>query len=494
MPDFESNKEMSKMKCQTSVPLLSAMKSYSGRDIAAFDVPGHKRGQGVAVLNDYFGEGLMKMDVNSLPELDNVANPSGVIKEAQDLLADLMGADAAFFMANGSTSSIHCMLMSVLSPGDKILIPKNIHKSALNGLILCGAHPVYLKPDICPREGLMKNVSPSDIECQLIANPDAKAVFVLNPTYYGHATDLRRVVEICNERGVLLLADEAHGTHLPFHDDLPPSAMECGADISCISVHKTGGALTQASALLVNSKRVNVNKVKQVINMLQSTSCSYLLMGSIDGARQNLAMNGREQLTKALDLSKRARRGIDSIPGVSVVSESGADAVFFDITKLGINVSGLSITGFKVYEILWKKYDIQLESSDFNHVLAIISLGDCEVWIDRLIDALKEISDEFYSEMECKKPVFHEVSAEFVVSMSPRDAYFSEKELVSFRDGIGRVSGESIMAYPPGIPVVSPGELITEEIIGTLEGLKSGNAFIVDNFDPDLEQILVIKE
>lgn len=475
---------------QDKVPLLEAMKKYASRDIAAFDVPGHKRGQGVEILNEYFGERLMRLDTNSLPVLDNVGNPTGVIKEAQEMLADAYGADRAFFMANGSTSASHVMLMSVLMPGDKILMPKNIHKSALNGLILCGAIPIYMKPTICVKEGLTKNVSVNEVRKCLDANPDAKAVFVLNPTYFGHVSDLKQISKLCHERGVLLLVDEAHGAHFPFHQDMPISAMACGADISCMSIHKTGGALTQASALVVKTGRVDINRLKQVINILQSTSVSYLLMGSLDGARYNLVKNGRKQLDKAIALSNEARMALSKIDGISVAFEEN----FYDCTKLIINVSGLSLTGFQVYEMLWREYDVQLELCETNHVLAIISLGDCEASIGRLVFAMKEIALKYPSNGYEGHLPYSPLLQNVVIGMSPRDAYFSDKELILFKDALGRIAGESIMAYPPGIPIITLGELVTAEVIRILKDLKAKKAFIVDNADPELEKILLIKE
>jgi len=475
---------------QDKVPLLEGMKEYASRDIAEFYIPGHKRGKGVRILADYFGEQLMQLDASSIPALDNVGNPTGIIKEARDLFADAYGADVAFFMANGSTSACHAMLMSVLSPGDKILMPKTIHKSALNGLILCGGIPVYMKSEVCTKEGLTKNVSVEEIRNQLDANPDVKAVFVLNPTYFGYVSDLKEIANLCHDRGVLLLTDEAHGAHFPFHQDMPPSAMASGADMSCISIHKTGGALTQASVLVVNTDRIDVSRVKQVVNILQSTSVSYLLMGSLDGARYNLVKNGGAQLAKAVTLSNEARAALSQIVGVSVVDEKS----FYDPTKLVINVSGLSLTGFQVYELLWRDYDIQLELCETNHVLAIISLGDCERGIERLVQAIEEIAQKYPGNEDESNLLLQPVLQEVKVCMSPRDAYFSDKELVSFEAATGRIAGESIMAYPPGIPIVSPGELVTAEIIRILKDLKAKDAFIVDNTDPELEKILVVKE
>ena len=474
---------------QDEMPLLRAMKEYQERDVTVFDVPGHKRGKGVSVLSEYYGLQLMQLDTNSLPALDNAGNPTGVIKEAQALLADAYGADAAFFMTNGSTSAIHAMLLAVLTPGDKILMPKNIHKSALNGLILCGAIPVYMRPDVCVKEGLMVNVSVNEVRHCLDENPDAKAVFILNPTYFGHVSDLEVISKLCYERGVLLLADEAHGAHFPFHEAMPKPALACGADMSALSIHKTGGALTQASALLVNTKNVDPMRVKRAINILQSTSVSYLLMGSLDGARYNLVQNGHVQLIQAIALSREARLGLNKIAGISTITETK----FHDPTKLVINISGLSLTGFEVYEKLWQEYNIQLELCETNHVLAIISLGDQPADIKRLVTAMTDLAARFPGSGKESHLLTGPTFTPVMQMMSPRDAHFSEKELVLFADAIGRIAGESIMAYPPGIPLISPGEEITASVVRNLKELLEKGAFIVDNTDPLLERVLVVK-
>ena len=490
-PELPTVMTKSRRRLHEKMPLLEALKAYSEKDVAAFDVPGHKRGQGVPVLNEFFGPDLMKMDVNSLPELDNVSNATGVIKEALDLLADAYGADAAFFMTNGTSGAIHSMLMAALNPGDEVLLPRNIHKSALNGLILCGAKPVYVETGMVAKENLVANVSARDVEAHLKANSKIKAVFLLNPTYYGFVSDLKAIAKVCDRYGVILMVDEAHGAHLGFHRDLPLSAMEAGADMSCVSVHKTGGALTQASALLVNSKKISPKKVQQVINMLQSTSASYLLMASLDGARQNLVLNGEEQLTEALRLSAYARKQLNKISGVHTVESSDG---LLDITKLGINVRGLGLSGFEVYDLMHQEYNIQLEMPDFNHVLAIISLGDTEPNIDRLIAAFKDLSKKQAVKPSKinMKPMRPLGAAK--VALSPRQAYFSDKEPMLLDAAIGKIAGESVMAYPPGIPLVAPGEEITAEIVVTLKQLKQSQAFMTDSYDPELLQILVIKE
>ena len=475
---------------QDRVPLLEAMKKYANCEVAQFDVPGHKRGRGVVILNEYFGKQIMRLDTNSLPLLDNVGNPTGVIKEAQAMLADAYGAKSAFFIVNGSTLAIHAMLMAVLSPGDKVLMPKNIHKSALNGLILCGAIPIYMNPEVCPQEKLSQNVSVSEVRRLLDASPDVVAVFVLNPTYFGYVSDLQAISHLCHERGVLLLVDEAHGAHFPFHPQMPPSAMACDADLSCISLHKTGGALTQASALIVKSHRVDLIRVQQVLNILQSTSASYLLMGSLDGARYNLVKHGCAQIEQAISLSNQARAALSKVAGLSVVSAPK----FYDVTKLIINVSGLALSGFAVYELLWREYDVQLELCETNHVLAIISLGDCAKSIDKLVMAMRDIACKYPGNGSDQMPAYEASFNNVIVQQSPRDAYFSRKELVKLADAVGRIAGETVMTYPPGIPIISPGELVTNDVVRVLKDLKAHKAFIVDNTDSQLEKILVVVE
>lgn len=476
---------------QDKIPLLEAMKNYALKEVTSFDVPGHKRGVGTPILNEYFGEKIMSIDTNSLPILDHIGKPTGVIKEAQDLLADAFNADEAFFVSNGSTAAIQMMLMSVLSPGEKVLMPKNIHKSALNGLILAGGIPIYLSPEVCDKEGLVKNVTVAEVKRCLDEFPEAKVVFLLNPTYFGYVGQLREIIKLCKQRNVLTIVDEAHGAHFNFHKDLPPSAMECGADMSAVSIHKTGGALTQASVLLVKKDRIDLNRVKQVVNILQSTSVSYLLMGSLDGARYNLVKNGKEMLENAIRLCLMARNAINEIPGLSTAFEADK----FDPTKLVINTSNLTLTGFEVYELLWQQYNIQLELCETDHVLAIVSLGDTQGNIDKLIDALKNVAKKYLCTKTEEKLILDPLISSTTVCMSPRDAYYSKSKMVEIDKAAGYVSAESIMAYPPGIPIISPGELITAPIVRILKDLKAKNAFIVDNKDPELQYIsVVVKE
>lgn len=480
---------------EENLPLLYGLKDYSNRSIACFDVPGHVKNKGVKVLNEFLGDNIMKMDINSSPYMDNVSKPNGIIKKAQELLAEAYGCDKAFFVTNGTTQAIHTMILSIINPNDKILLPRNIHKSVINALILSGGNPVYIQPEFDEELGISLNVSYQSVKKELEKNRDIKAIFLLNPTYYGACCDLEKIISLCRKHSVLVLVDEAHGAHFTFHDDLPPSAMKLKADMSAVSMHKTGGALTQASALLINEKNVDLKKVSQTLNMLQSTSASYLLMSSIDGARYNLVVNGKQQLSKALNLSKYAKYKLNKIPGIKVISHSNYNKgkfKFLDETKLCINVNGLNITGFEVYDILYQDFDIQVELGDLYNILALISLGTTKHDVDKLINALEIISKRNKNKCILNNYSLKQINP--IIEKNPRDAYYSEKESIEIENSVDRICGENIMSYPPGIPIISPGEIITREIIDYIKVLKSSNAHLTDMQDKKLNTILVIKE
>ncbi|MCC0696830.1 MULTISPECIES: aminotransferase class I/II-fold pyridoxal phosphate-dependent enzyme [unclassified Clostridioides] len=475
-------------------PLLESLKEYSKRDIACFDVPGHVKNRGVDILNKYLGENLMKMDINSSPTMDNVSNPTGVIKNAQDLLAQAYMADEAFFITNGTTQAIHAMILSVINPGEKVLLPRNIHKSVINALILCGGIPIFIQPEFDEQLGISLNITIDKVKEEIEKNCDIKALFLLNPTYYGACADLESIIELCHKNNLLVLVDEAHGAHFPFHLDLPPSAISLGADMVAVSIHKTGGALTQSSALLLNRENIRVEKVLQSINMLQSTSASYLLMASIDGARVNLVENGEEQLSKALNLSRYAKARLNKIDGIDVLSTEilkRKGVKFIDETKLCINVKGLNLTGFEVYDLLYKKFSIQVELGDLYNILALVSIGTNKSDIDRLVKALSIIEKNYRKETKLNE--FNMIQINPTIELNPREAFYASKESIDIKSCIGRICGESIMAYPPGIPIVTPGELITKEIMEYIVFLKKSNAYLTDMQDKNLDTILVIK-
>lgn len=476
------------------IPLLSSLKKYSEMDISCFDVPGHVRSQGVSILNDYLGNEIMNMDINSSPLMDNLSNPNGIIKKAQELLANSYSAHKSFFITNGTTQAIHVMILSMLSPGDKILLPRNVHKSVINGLIMSGATPIFIHPEFDYDLGISLNISFESVYKAISDNKDIKCLFLLNPTYYGACAQLEKIITLCKENNIKVLVDEAHGSHFPFHKDLPPSSIELGADMVSISIHKTGGALTQASALLINNT-VDGKKVLQTINMLQSTSASYLLMSSIDGARYNLDINGEKQLSNALKLARYARNRLNVINGINVYSPKDLKVKgveFVDETKLCISVKGLNLTGFEVYDMLYKNFSVQTELGDLYNVLALISIGTSKKDVDRLINSIEIISKTKKRSIKIKDIEIRPINTKMAIN--PRDAFYAKKEMIDIKDSLNMISGESIMAYPPGIPIISPGEIITDEIINYINLLKDSGAYFTDAQDKKLNKILVVND
>ena len=477
---------------QQDAPIMNALKNYKQRRVVPFDVPGHKQGRGTPELRGFLGEPCVSIDVNSMKPLDNLCHPTSVIKQAEDLAAEAFGCSNAFFLVNGTTSSVQAMILSCCKENDKIIMPRNVHRSAINALILSGAVPVYVNPGIHTKLGIPLGMALEDVEKAITENPDAKAVFVNNPTYYGICSDLTGIIDIAHRHGMLVLADEAHGTHFYFHDDLPSAAMHLGADMSAVSVHKTGGSLTQSSLLLVNDTHINTDHVRVAINLTQTTSASYLLLSSLDIARKNLALNGQAMFDKVLSLAEYARGEINAIGGYYAFSEEVTGhlaAHAFDRTKLSVNTLNLGLSGFEVYDILRDEYGIQIEFGDIANFLAVISVGDSNLAIERLVAALAEIK-----RLKSGKQagMFDHEYISPTVRMSPKQAFYGEKKRTALHDSCGRVSAEFVMCYPPGIPIIAPGEVITKEIIDYIVYAKQKGALLTGAEDMDIEYIHII--
>ncbi len=478
---------------QNKTPLFTALKEHHKNNVIPFDVPGHKHGRGLKEFTDYVGSTVMELDVNSMKCLDNICNPIGVIKEAEELAAYAYGSDKAFFLVNGTTSGVQAMIMSACQPGDKIILPRNAHKSAVSGLILSGAIPIYIQPEINSDLGVAMGITVESVEETIGRHPDAKAVFLINPTYYGATSNIKDIVRVAHRNAMAVLVDEAHGAHMSFHEDFPMSAMEAGADMSAISTHKTGGSLTQSSLLLLREGIIDPFIVKKNLSLMQTTSASYLLMASIDVARKQLAVEGPKLLQKVLDLTRDARSRINKIEGLyafgtELIGTQGVHS--FDESKLGVNVRKLGLTGFEVYDILIDGYNIQVELADYYNILAIVSLGDHKEQLDALVEALVDIAEKYKRDEEIK--VVNSFLENPDVIVSPRDAFYSNKKAIKFEDAEGEISGESIMAYPPGIPIVSPGERISKDIIEHIMLLKEEESLLQGTEDPYAEYIRVL--
>ena len=478
---------------QFCAPIYEALKWYKNQRIVPFDVPGHKQGRGNEELKEFLGEDCLAVDVNSMKPLDNLMHPVSVIKEAEALAAEAFNADNAFFMINGTTSAVQAMIMSVCKDGDKIIMPRNVHKSAINSLIVSGIKPVYINPGIHNDIGISLGMAIEDVEKAILENKDAKAIFVNNPTYYGICSPLKKIVKLAHENNMYVLVDEAHGTHLYFGENLPVSAMEAGADMAAISIHKTGGSLTQSSMLVMKSDRISPDYVRTIINLTQTTSASYLLLSSLDLARRNLALNGKKIFKEVVELSEYARNEINKIGGYYAFSReivNGNSIYDFDVTKLTINTLGIGLAGIEVYDILRDEYGIQIELGDIGNILAIISVGDTKYNIERLVSALSEIKRRY-----AKKELlaFDHEYINPIIKVTPKEAFYAEKVSKKITECEGEVSGEFIMCYPPGIPILAPGELVTKEAIDCIVYSKEKGCLVTGTEDMKIENIKVLK-
>jgi ornithine decarboxylase len=471
---------------------------YAKRDILPFHVPGHKRGKGAdREFHEFIGDGALTIDVTIFEMVDGLHHPTACIKEALELAADAYNVKKSFFTVNGTSGAIQAMIMSVVSSGDQILVPRNVHKSVTAGIILSGAQPVYVNPEVDENLGIANGITPRAIENALQQNSDIKAVLIINPTYYGVATDIKKIAGIVHSYDIPLLVDEAHGPHLHFHDDLPTSAVDAGADICTQSTHKIIGAMTQMSMLHINSDRIDINRVQQTLNLLTTTSPSYPLMASLDCARRQIATQGKELLDKAINLSRRFRREVNRIPGIYCFGEELiGQAGFFalDPTKITITARDLGLSGAIFEHILINDYNIQMELSDFYNVLGLITIGDDDASINRLIEAFQDISRRFYGKENLIKKEFIKMPPIPEQILNPREAFYSAKNKINFSESEGKICGEMIMAYPPGIPVITPGERITKDILDYIYDLKEAELNVQGPEDVSLEYLNVIEE
>lgn len=489
------------LAAQARAPLFEALRDYAAKDMAAFHTPGHKQGRSIpAEFKALVGENVFRIDLTELPEVDNLHDPDGVIKEAQALAAEAYGADASFFLVNGSTTGNNVMVMTVCDPGDKIIIPRNAHKSVLGGIILSGAKPAYVRPVWDDRLCVAHCLTPEAVSAAIQEHPDAKAVLLVHPTYFGGVGDLRRIADICHAHGIPLLVDEAHGPHFHFHPELPTSAIEAGADMVVQSTHKIVSGMTQASLLHIRTDRVNVNRVRNVLQLIHSTSPSYVLMASLDVARRQLALEGRKLLSETIETAEWARAELNAIPGVYVFGREtiGPEGIFdLDVTKLTINVTGLGMTGFDALDLLNERFDVQSEMATLHNVLLLVTLGNDRRDLERVVSAFRTLSEQAAadgrlgtSSLPTGLPMPSGVP---VAAMTPREAFFAETETIDFLASAGRVCAEIVAPYPPGIPILAPGEVISQGAVEYLQVVHEMGGFINGPEDVRLRTIKVVK-
>ncbi len=485
---------------QQKTPLFTGLVEHAKKNPVQFHIPGHKKGTGMdPEFRTFIGDNALSIDLINIGPLDDLHHPHGMIKEAQHLAAEAFGADHTFFSVQGTSGAIMTMIMSVCGPGDKIIVPRNVHKSIMSAIIFSGATPIFIHPVIDPNLGISHGITIEAVEKALKTHPDAKGVLVINPTYFGISANLEKIVEIAHGYGVPVLVDEAHGVHIHFHDQLPLSAMQAGADMAATSVHKLGGSLTQSSILNVKGNLVSAKRVQSIISMLTTTSTSYLLLASLDVARKQLATNGYELIDRTIKLANETREQINSIEGLFCVGPEilGTKATYdFDPTKLIISVKNLGITGHDVEVWLRKNYNIEVELSDLYNILCIVSIGDNHETTGILIEALTNLSNQYTANepLKAKKGISVHVPDIPTLAISPRNAFYAQTEIVPFQESAGRIIAEFVMVYPPGIPIYIPGEIITEENIKYIQENIDVGLPVQGPEDETFQTIRVIKE
>ena len=486
------------------------MCAYGEAGALAFHTPGHKQGLGAhALLRELVTEAGLREEVSLMEGLDDLHEPTGCIEEAQELAAALYGADAAFFAVNGTTGAIHAMLVAALSPGDTVLVPRNVHRSVFGGLVLADARPVYIEPVVDEALGIAHGLGTEAVREACRLHPEAKALLLVSPTYYGVASDVRAIAEIVHEAGMALLVDEAHGAHLTFCDDLPESAIAAGADLVAQSTHKLLGAMTQASLLLLREERIEKERVQRAMSLLTSTSPNYLLLASLDIARLQMAEVGAAHLARAVGLARKLRREVNATPGLFSFGEErmgGAGAFALDPLKLTVTVTGLGLTGAEAAHILRHENKIEAELFDAQNVLFLLTYADTEESAGRLLAALRSLAQRRTAQAATaaaaaiavpdggKAQVTVRLPAAPPVAIPPREAFYRRSVPCRLREAAGRIAAETIAFYPPGIPVICTGEVFTAEVCRYIEAMAAAGLKVTGAADASLWTLRVVAD
>jgi arginine/lysine/ornithine decarboxylase len=483
---------------QNQTPLIDALKACTTRSHAPFYTPGHKHGAGISpLLTDLIGKDVFRADLTELAELDNLFTPQSVILAAQELAAEAFGAEKTWFLVNGSTCGIEAAILATCRMGEKIILPRNVHSSVISGLILSGAIPIFINPVYNSDLDIAYSITPEALKAALVQHPDTKAVLIVYPTYNGICGNLPAFVHLTHQYNIPLIVDEAHGAHFHFHSQLPISALTAGADLTVQSIHKTLGAMTQASMLHFQGKRIDIDRVNKALQLVQSTSPSFILLASLDAARQQMAIHGEKLMSQTLDLAEEARIKINQIPGLStplINSKKSPGFMDLDQTRLTVNVSKIKFTGFASEEILDKKFHVTPEFSSWQNLTFIISLGNTKTDIQKLIQGLNNLTHVIPLTSECQPcNNINDAIIASIMSISPREAFFANSEVIPIAETQERICAEIICPYPPGIPVLMPGEIITKSALEYLQEIQNMGGFISGCADETLQTVKVVK-
>lgn len=485
-------------------PLVRALKASAERNAAAFHFPGHKRGEAApSALTQLIGTNPFLHDVTEIPGLDSFFCPKGPLLEAKALAAHLFGAKETWFLVSGTSSGVQAAVMATCSPGDTIILPRNSHISATNGVVLSGALPKYIVPQHSPDWDIFAGIRPLQVETAIkeskLEGRKVGAVFITSPTYNGICSNLSQISEICHSQGIPLIVDEAHGAHFKFHPQMPKTALEQGADISIQSTHKVLCSFSQSSMLHLSGDTVDRERLQKCVHSLQSTSPNWLLLASLDASRHQLSINPNTIFNEAVELANEAKILITAIPGISVLGLSDF-AVFPDMDPLRITIGvwRLGLSGFEANKILDDELGVVPEAVSTSSITLAFSLGTTREHVGRLVSALNHLSKTYSTRYRGKDkliPVAGEgIYDGAVVSLSPREAFFAMKTKKKVTECVGEVCGECICPYPPGIPVLVPGEVITEKALSYLLQIKGQGGNITGTADPLFHSVVVCNQ
>jgi arginine decarboxylase len=479
--------------------MTEALDALSRADPTLFCTPGHKQGKAMpSAMARLIGHQAYRVDLPDLPGF-NLFEPKGFIATAQVLAAQTFGAEQTWFLVNGSTVGVMAAILATCGPGDKIILPRNVHRSAISGLILSGAHPIFIAPEYDPRWDLVHCITPAAVAEALALHPDAKALLMVSPTYHGGGGDVGAIAHLAHQHGIPLIVDEAHGAHFGFHRDLPPSALALGADLVVQSTHKTLSALTQASMLHQQGSLVDARRVSSILQMLQSSSPSNLLLASLEGTSQQMRDEGEALMAQTLALAYAARKRLQNMTGLSILSQPQSPTAGFcylDPTRLTVDVSALGLDGYTADEICTKQFGAIAELPTLRHLTFILSLGNSSADLDRLFCALEGLRQ--HSSAKSIISFAPDLTAAAIApvecpALSPRDAFFASQISIPIERAVDQISAQTLCPYPPGIPITLPGERITSAQIALLRHIQASGGLIVGCADPTLELIQVIQ-
>jgi arginine/lysine/ornithine decarboxylase len=484
---------------QSTVPMADAIRDYWHREALSFAIPAHGGGRHVVPeAARWTGTAAFRADLPISHGLDTRDRAWAVQQTAQELFAVAVGADLTLFSTNGSSMSAHVAILAVAGPGERIVMARNGHKSAFAGLVMSGAEPVWVRPEYDADLELTHGIAPDALRAALDGAPDAKATMIFTPTYYGVSSDVGALAELCHERGLPLVTDDAWGLDYSFSEHLPASALSCGADLAIGSVHKTLTGLGQTSVLSVKGDLIDVERLQRAFELEESTSTSALLLSSIDGARAQFVREGRELMDHAAAMASRLRDAIATIDGLDVVAPDrllaggGSGAVAADATHVIIELGALGLTGYEADDWLRDAHAVDVELADHRRLMALVAFAHDEADIDRLAAALRELATEHAGAGEGLERIADPQTLVTEQAMSPRDAFFAASEMVAPDDAVGRINADIVTPYPPGIPVLAPGEVITAPIIEHLEHVVALGGFVEGATDQALDQLRVV--